>query len=316
MRTFILTILLGICSHTLIGQSMVRLVDETTGEPLCGVYSNILKNIYSFNNCSRTNPGGYQRLKVRDYDSTAVYHYSVNSLEYESVFREFDPAKPDTLLIKLKRDDYYIARTPELFTNSCGLRWFMDYTPRVIHTMDSLPSTIRQRAEAHLLQRVGQVNRQKFTMIQGQVMNLEKYKRLFPNNGETVEYYLCFAFRDLKAGIDMYTSRISLGADGEILEELKFPRINPGQEIDMFPMSEAIVRAKERGFYKEKWHTEVDLEYLESENVMAWKFTNTFPALDDKQEEGNHIQSNIYYNAHTGEFIKTSSERMLIISCE
>ena len=127
-RTIILLFLLNSLSS--FSQTTVKFIKADTKEAISGIYSEIYKNENSFVNCNCSNKDGYYTPLILKIDSTANYQFCLNNSRYEPVWREIDVTKHDTLIVQIKKDDYYIKNCDSLFTKRSSIySWGKIYPP-------------------------------------------------------------------------------------------------------------------------------------------------------------------------------------------
>ena len=280
-------------------QKKARFIDAETNQPVSGIYANIYKNENSFSNCGCSNKNGYYSLRVREIDTTANYQLSLNYPKYKPVWEEIDLNKPDTLIIHLKKDEYYIEQSDSLYSKGCSSILFMRYYPREPRSFNELPKSIAERVKQYIEKRVGFKMSNNFELVDGQIINLEKYYELSPNSSCKAAYYLCFSYRNLNAGISMYTSKIELDEDGNILKDLEFPLIiNDSVPIQLISFNRIKEIAFEQKFYN-PGKSEIEMGYNSQKNILVWKFEST-----DYHNDNTFTERTYIYNAHNGHFME------------
>lgn len=303
LRFLLLFILI---SHYSFSQAALKFINATSGEPICGFYSNLYKNGNSFAYCGGTNEEGIVLVKVRDLDSTATYQISVSNIKYEPVWKEIDLRKNDTLLIPIHANDYYIGGSDNLISQGCYSLSFINYYPRVPTSLNDLPENIAEKVTEYLMNRVGKENYSDFNLIGGQIIEIDVFKRRYPNENPKTAYYLCFSYRNLASGISMYSSKIELNEQGEVLKDLEFPKT--AEKVELISLSEIRSSAQKDGYYKQDT-TQIAMSYFSKSNRLVWKFINTVFYKDYTS-----LTQNIFYDAHNGEFIRVDSEKGELIN--
>jgi len=289
-------ILLSLVSKS---QTTLQFVDSEAGEPICGLYSYIYKNGNTFADCGASNKNGYKKVHISNFDSLAIYQISVSNLKYEAIWKEIDLTTNDTLVIALKKNDYYKSGANNLLSCGCNKYSFLNYYPREPRNLSDLPIEISEKVTEYLMNRTGE-NYPDFTLIGGQIIELDEYKRRNPkSNGETA-YYLCFAYRNMEAGIAMYSSKIELDESGNIIKDIGFPKIK--EKITLVSLSEIKSKAFKESYYK-IGKTKFAMDYLKNGNILVWKFVN-----ETDKEDHTFLKEEIYYNAHNGQFIRIDTK--------
>jgi len=296
---YIFTILL---TSTCFSQTTVKFIDSKTGNPIYNFYSNIYKNGNTFQDCGASNKQGYKKIKILNIDSVATYHLSVSRLRYKPIWQKIDLTKLDTLIIKIEDNPYYISETNNLLTQECNEYSFIDYYPREPRNLDDLPENISKKVCTYLKNRVGLKNYYDYNLIGGQIIEIGEYLKRHPDSNQKTAYYLCFAYRNIKSGISMYSSKIELDEDGNILNDISFPKTkNVNKKIKLISLSKITKKEIRRGVFK-KDTTKISMEYLADENILVWKFEN-----ETYSKNNNFKVENSFYNAHTGKFLKNET---------
>lgn len=285
-------------------QSAVRFIDSETGEPRCEIYSNIYKNGDTFENCGGSNKDGYLQLRIRNIDSTATYQFSFNYLEYEHIWKKIDINKKDTLIVYLKKDDYYIQNKKNLLYTGCSTYSLPNYYPREPRSLKDVPDSIAEKVNIYLKERVGTEIFKNFKLTGGQIVDIKEYKKRNPESKTKIAYYLCFSYRNLKAGIGMYSSKIHLDEFGNVLKDIGFPKVSKNSiQENLVSLVEIKNKAIEKGFYKEG-KTEIQMAYSTKDNILVWKFIN-----ETYSSDYTYLEEELFYNAHNGIFIKLNSNK-------
>lgn len=280
-------------------QSKARFIDEETNHPVSGIYANIFKNESSFGNCGSSNKDGYYSLKVNELDTCSVYQLSINIPKYEPVWKEIDLSKLDTLIIYLKKDDYYIEHSDSLYSKGCSNISFMRYYPREPRSLNDLPKNIREKVKRYIEKKVGFEMSKNFELVDGQIVDLKEYKKLYPNSGNKAAYYLCFSYRNLMAGISNYTSKVEMDECGNILKDLEFPLLaNDTNQIQLVSFKKIKQLALQQGNYN-PGKSEIEMGYNPEKNILLWKFTSV-----EYHNDNTFTEKTILYNAHNGKFVE------------
>lgn len=277
-------------------QSTLKFIDSETGEPIYGFYSNIYKNGNTFANCGATNENGLKIIRVRNFDSLATYQVSVSNIKYKSIWQEIDLTKNDTLIIPVKKNQYYIASSNNLLSQGCSQYSFSNYYPREPRSLADLPEQIANKVSTYLKNRVGSKNYSDFNLIGGQIIEIDEYKKRNPKSNPKTAYYLCFGYRNLESGIAMYPSKIELDENGNILKDIGFPKTK--DKVKIISMSEIKTKALKDGYFK-KDKTKIVMEYFSKSNILVWKFIN-----ETYNKDYTYLKQDIFYNALNGEFIR------------
>lgn len=295
----VLIILLLIAWVGSFAQSKVRFIDSETKQPLSGIYANIYKNENSFGNCGCSNNDGYYSLKVRELDTTANYHLSVNYPKYNLIWKEIHLNRPDTLIVYLTKDKYYIKQSDSIYSKGCSSISFMRYYPREPRSLNDLPQNIAVKVKQYLEKRVGLEMSKNFKLVDGQIIDLEKYYKLFPESDRKTAYYLCISYRNLNAGISMYTSKLELDENGNVLKDLDFPFVvDKSAQIPLISFSKIKQIALEQKNYTPK-KSEIEMGYDSENNILVWIFESR-----EYYSDNTFTEKKAYYNAHNGTFME------------
>lgn len=306
MRNFLFCVII-LFSFSCFAQSTVRYIDASTQTPVCGIYTYILKNENTFENCRGSNEDGYLSLRIAQADTSATYHFSVNYAKFLPIWQEIDLHRKDTITIELIRDDYYLENTEEIYAKGCDSRSFFNYEPREPRTLDDIPTAIAKKVVHYLKERVGEELFPNFTLVDGQIIELDELRAANPRyKNERTAYYLCFSYRNLDAGIGMYTSKVELDSAGNVLQDIGFPEIKDNSVQKHIVSLKAIKeKVRNRGFYQADT-TQTDLIYYAKRNILVWKFSNTTFHRDHTV-----TTEELTYNAHNGNFIKARTTKGL-----
>ncbi|MGI0106559.1 hypothetical protein [Salinimicrobium sp. WS361] len=296
---FFLTIL--VYSLNCFSQSTLRLVDSETEKPLDELYTYIYKNGNTFANCGATNKNGFKKLSVRNFDSLSTYQISINYLQYEPVWQNIDLTKNDTLTIHVKKNPYYIHSSNDIISQGCSQYSFMNYYPREPRSLADLPEHIADKVSLYLKNRVGLQNYTNFNLIGGQIIEIDEYKRRNPKSNPKTAFYLCFAYRNLDSGIAMYSSKIELDKNGNIIKDIEFPKTT--DKVKLISLSEIKKKALKDGYFKRD-KTKIAMEYFSKENVLVWKFIN-----ETYKKDYTFLREDIYYNAQNANFIRVDQNK-------
>lgn len=278
-------------------QSAIKFVDSQTGKPLCDMYSYIFKDENIFENCGGSDENGIWKLTTRQLDSNADYFFSFNTQKYEPIWKKIDLQNKDTLVFYVKKDAYYIENHKHLlYQNAGSCLNSAKYIPRVPRSLTDIPASIAKKVLSHLEERLGDYHKD-FHLVGGQIINLEKCKKIASEADMKTAYCLSFSYRCLKSGIGMYASNVELDEFGNVLKSIDFPEIKGKNKLHIIPLSQIKEKAIKEKFYWEE--TEIHMQYSPEQNILMWVFTNIF-------FNNNHtfLQEKRFYNAHNGELVK------------
>lgn len=282
-------------------QTVVRFINPETKEPVCGIYSKIFKNETTFENCGGSNKEGISRLRIRNVDTNAKYYFSFNYTKYKPIWHEIDLNNRDTLIVKLIKEDYYYDRSDSIFSSQgCSSRSYLNYYPRCPRTLEDLPKDIANKLKQHLIERIGVKDYNKTRLIGGQIIDVDYLQSI----NEKTAYSLCFCYSNLDAGIGMYTSKIKLDIEGNILEEIGLPRfVGVQSSMEFVPYTEIIKKVRQNKKYQDI-RLKAEMAYEAKENILIWKFINEI-----FEDNGTYIRNESIYNAHNGKFLRIDTQK-------
>ena len=183
----------------------------------------------------------------------------------------------------------------------CSTYSLPNYYPREPRSLKDIPDSIANKVSIYLKKRVGSDLFESFNLVGGQIVDIEEYKRRNPRSKTKIAYYLCFSYRNLMAGIGMYTSKIHLDTFGNILKDIDFPIITTNSiQKNIVSLYEIKKKAEKRKFYKDK--TQIEMGYYSKKNILIWKFIN-----ETYNSNSTYLKEELIYNAHNGSFIKINS---------
>lgn len=293
-------------------QTTARFISSETKEPISDIYAKTIKNEYSLELMNTTNQDGYYSLTTQnigihniklEIDSTASYQLSLNYPRYQPIWKEVNLTSPDTIAIELKKDEYYISDSNTVYSEGCECSLHVYYEPRKPRGLNDLPKTIAYKAVEHIKNRVGIKLSKNFKLVDGQIIDLEIYKKVYPKSNLKTAYSLCFSYRDLNSGIVSYTSNIELDEKGKILKSLEFPTIKNPNRNKLISFNEIKKIALKNEHYTPN-KSDVDIQYNSRKNILIWKFSNT-----TYNRNKTYIKKTYIYNAHNGRFLKKKTKK-------
>ncbi len=284
---------------TCYSQSIVKFVNSKNNEPIRGIYAKVILNQNTFLSNGMSDKNGYFKTKFTDSNLNSNYKVVVNMLRYNYISKELDLKNKDTLVVKIKENKYFLKNSQNYFSSECGSIVFFKYEPKIIRSLNDLPNPISKKVKLYLKKRVGNNVFKSFNLINGQIVDLEELKKRNPESEYETAYYLCFSYRNLKAGISMYSSTLKLDRNGNILKDIDFPILKKNTFKKIIPFSEIKKKAIEKDFLKDR--TAIDIGYLPEENLLVWKFVN-------EQYINNHqiSREEIIFNIRDGQYLRTN----------
>lgn len=280
------------------GQTTFKFIDGESKTPLSGIYSTIYKNENSFVNCGCSNERGYYTPYILKFDSTAQYQFSLNYIKYKPVWKNIDLSKRDTLVINVFKDEYYIENCDSLFTKMSPYYSWGQYTPRQIRSFNDIPQNIANKVKEYLRERVGNNLTNDFELVNGQIIELDKFNKYFHDPTRKTAYYLGLSYRKLSFGISMYASNLELDENGNVVKDLQFPIVSEDTVLFMIYSFKKIKQKAQREEFYSPGKTKIDMEYDPERNILQWTFINQESFTDHTFTEKRN-----YYNAHNGEYI-------------
>ncbi len=309
-RNLILVLLL--LSMAVYGQPTIKFIYADTNKPAPHFFGEVFENVHSqvfFWNADRN---GYLKIKVLKINPEASYHLSSNNIKYKPVWKKIDINSNDTLTVSVEKNEFYIARSKDLYFSLCSYPFMASHDPREIRNLDDLPDSIFLKVSDYIKKRLGPKLREDFKFINGQIVNLNRLKKVNHRwQSSFSEYKLCFAYRNLKAGINMYASKIELDSSGNVLKDLEFPIVKPNtiqekiislNDIKKKVINEGFYNSIDRTFYKNRNNnTEIEMGFDPELNILLWKFKNLTYHPNNTFSDEERV-----YNAHNGNYITTN----------
>ena len=121
-----------------------------------------------------------------------------------------------------------------------------------------------------------------------------------------LEYYLCFAYSNIKKGIGEYVFIVKTDQEGKILNNIEFPT-KSNHNNNIIQLEKIKEKAVKKGFFQDT-ETDIDLTYDINNNILVWVFTKKEHIKDVEWKE-----SKLLYNAHNSKLITLKSEIMHIV---
>lgn len=258
----------------------VRVLNGATNEPAHKVFCRILKNHDRWISIWLTDEQGQFPIKIRpeDYDSTATYQIAVTDEKFQAFTQDIDLTCQEDITVIIFPDSTYGKRESSLVYRDCSLVGFGWYYPRKPQSMDDLPDTIRTKLQSHLVARLGQKFYSRLRINGGQIVDLSRLYIADPKARDfrwtPYSYYICFSFEDTAKGIGLYSAKIILDKDGNIVQEIEFPDMmkHPYKSI-IIPLDEAKKIAQVNGSHPDS--TSINLDYDKKEESIVWCFTQS-----------------------------------------
>lgn len=258
----------------------VRILDGTTHKPVNKIYCYILKNGDRWIAINHTNEQGECTIRVdnESYDTMATYQITTVDNRFYPIYQNIDLTRDEGIILTIFPDSNYLERKPDLVYRDCSLIGFGWYYPRTPQSMDDLPDTIRTKLHSHLVARLGQEFYSRLRINGGQIVDLSRLYIADPKARDfrwtPYSYYICFSFEDTAKGIGLYSAKIILDKDGNVVQEIELPNIrkHPHKGI-IIPLPDAKKIAQVNGFHPDS--TSISLDYDKKEESIAWCFTQS-----------------------------------------
>ncbi|MDX1718912.1 MAG: hypothetical protein R3353_02040 [Salegentibacter mishustinae] len=291
-------LILLVISINSFSQSAIKLTKGEKGISTKNVYINLYRNENVLIKRLKSNEQGFISLRNIDLDTMDKVKINFMKSRYNPIWEQINLKDKDTLEVSLSFNPNFDLPASDLFTKKCTYRSFVRYFPRQPRSLMEIPQQIADSVTKYLQNRVAE-KYSYFEFIDGQIVDLDelKSKSDFHDENKT-SYYLCFAYKNIREGISIYSSTIELDENGNILKGIEFPTIteNSIQEhiIPFFRIKQIVDKT---GFLKENV-TEVQLEFDSQNNILKWIFVN-----EKYLGRGFSLREKKIYNAHTGEFL-------------
>ncbi len=223
---FILSFFFCTISFADIAKKIV-LYDEVTKKPITKQYFHILKDNDLWVTIEKTNTKGVSKFDVWwKYDSSATYQIDINAKGYRKHRQTINLLDEKTVKIGLTPDTNALFPKPNMIYEDCFGISFGDYYPFEPSSLNDLPNYIREKLEAHLQERLGSFY-ENLRFSGGQIVDLNRlynvYEKARDFKWTPYSYYLCFSFADTTNGISMFTAKIVLDGNGNVIEEIQLP---------------------------------------------------------------------------------------------
>lgn len=287
-------------------QSIIKLLDAQTKEPIKNIYVQILKNQKTYFRGMIPDNKGIIKTKLPFADSNSSYQLSINSIKYIYLLKTLDLSDRDTLILKVKKNPYFLEDSPDYFSSQCGTVSGFDY--KVIRSFKGLPKPIAHKIKRHLEERLGTSLAKDFELINGQMFDIKQLKSQNSNLEYNTYYRLCFSYRNLKAGISMYSSTLELDENGNVMKDIDFPLKTGNSYRKVSSFSEIKKKALTSGFYNTKTTT-IDIAYLDKENILVWRFTNK-RTIDDEQI----LREQMLFDLRNSKYLRTDSTKIFYVN--
>jgi len=188
---------------------------------------------------------------------------------------------------------------------------------KTVHTLQDIAIPIRNRLNAHLKSKLGDVFSRRLKFGWGYWVDLERLKRESPDvyewNAPMGSYDLVFWFSDPKKGLKALYSKIILNDDGTIREDINLPNIaaNPEKAL-IIPCRKAVSIAVNQGFPKQALH--IKFGYSPEQHSFVWIITDvTGTEPDDPLAvKGQGTYKNIQIDANTGLVLRIYKETIIM----
>lgn len=288
---------------TVFGQirNKIKIISGVTNKPVNDIYCYILKDSDKWIDIGQTNKNGVFTTSLWNLDSSATYQIDISTRAFKPFRQNINPFNDKKISVTIYPDSSFIEKKTNLVYLECSSRSFGSYHPKEPYSIFDLSDSIRTKLTAHLIDRLGQGFYSKLRISGGQILNIDRLY-IVEDNAKNYKwtpysYYLCFSFQDTSKGIGLYTAKIVLDKNGNVVDEIQLPNIKDFPEKgNLISLENAKVIATENEFYNDK--TEISLSYDDKVGSITWNFKQT-------TYNSNHTLSGstLVIDAHNGKIL-------------
>jgi hypothetical protein len=305
------------CSVACIAQVKItgNIYDSLTGNPIPGLYFNILRDHDKWIDVNTTDSAGCFTgiIDKAEYSKKSTYQLYVYYDEYNLVRFPLDPEKNAGYKIYLSPNPRYISPGKDMISMNCSCISFGNYEPYEPRSLEELPEEIREKAKQHLLDKAGPVFYPRLYLSGGMLVNLSRLDKIEHYKGKyhwrPYPWYLCFSFSDTSLGIARYSAELVLDEEGNVMEDIELPCIKDSiYKENIISMNEAKEMARCPGYFTDSTYT--DFEYDSDHDCFTWKFST----FNKDRKEWTYHNKELILNAHNGNLIAVSEQRGCLFS--
>lgn len=255
-------------------QAKFKVINGVTKKPITDQYCNIIKDNDTWVDIGNTDNEG---IFIPDIypDSNTTYQLSISANGFKTFKENIDLFSKKTMTVSIYPDSEFIKRKTNFVYSGCSSIGFGNYRPQSPNSLSDLPDSIREKLVKHLVTRLGEQLYSKIKISGGQIVDLDRLYVVEANaknyRWTPYSYYLCFSFQDTSKGIGLYTAKIVLDKNGNIIKEIQLPDIksNPGK-ANVISIESAKTIAKKHNFNPTPDKIRLDYD-LETESLI-WCF--------------------------------------------
>lgn len=284
-------------------QTSFKVINALTKQPLKDQYCNIIKDGDTFITIGNTDNKGIYKPELFFPDSNASYQLWISAKGFKPYKNNIDLFLQKIVVISMFPDKESTKRNSNFVYSDCSSVGFGDYEPKTPQSLNDLPDSIKEKLIKHLVSRLGEPFYSKLKLNGGQIVDLDRLYKVNLNaknyKWTPCSYYLCFSFQDTSKGIGLYTAKIVLDKDGNVVKEIELPDIvlHP-EKTNLISLKSASGIAKDNNF--PTTIPNISLRYDSDFECLVWCFR--------KVTEDNGLTFSIetlMIDAHTGKILGT-----------
>jgi hypothetical protein len=290
-------------SSTIYGlsQTSFKVINALTKQPIKDQYCSIIKDGDTFITIGNTDNKGIYKPELLFPDSNASYQLWISAKGFKPYKKDIDLFSKKLVVISIYPDKESTKRNSSLVYSDCSSIGFGDYEPRTPQSLNDLPDSIREKLVKHLVDRLGEHFFSKLKLSGGQIINLDRlYKVNFNAKNykwTPYSYYLCLSFQDTAKGIGLYTAKIVLDKNGDVVKEIELPDIvvHP-EKANLISINSAKLIAKSNSFSSAVG--DIKFQYDNDSESLVWCFE-----IITKNNGLSFSTETLMIDAHTGKVL-------------
>jgi hypothetical protein len=282
-------------------QTSFKVINALTKQPIKDQYCNIIKDGDTFITIGNTDNKGIYKPELLFPDSNASYQLWISANGFKPYKKNIDLFSKKLAVIAIYPDKESIKRSAKFVYSDCSSIGFGDYEPKTPQSLNELPDSIREKLDKHLVGRLGEQFYSKLKLNGGQIVNLDRLYKVNLNAKDykwtPYSYYLCLSFQDTTKGIGLYTAKIVLDKNGNVVKEIELPDIVAHPEkANLISINSAKVIAKSNSFPSTVGN--IKLQYDNDSGSLVWCFEKI-----TKDNGLSFSTETLIIDAHTGKVL-------------
>lgn len=277
------------------------LMNAQTGRPWPRVWYNLRGDVTTNADFGRSDSNGVCRVELRPYVQSATYQVEVNN-QYDAV----TPGMYDvTKALSGQYPVIWIFPGNKAAPNPCGERLYPGYKPKSIFNLADMPAGVQAKFKAMLLNRVGQQFYNRLVLNLGQEIDIERYMQKSGDLRIPPAYSLCMSVTDTATHEEIYSFRVNLDQQGNLIGILGIPDIkNHPEKAKILSDKQAAAIAQFNGVYDRGQG-----EYDGKLDAIVWQFEKMDKFIPGG---GNTPFTIIRINAHNGSIISKETVTKMV----